>query len=160
MNIGKYTLRSVKYFIKLAILLGLLFTFMVLSGTSGFESEGGIGGFFATLFATTKGKLFVAALVVWCAIYPSVEFVKRHSNFDMHKRKEAIVKALNAGGMTLSKEDDHSMTFHGHLPRRIWWLDEDAVTITNNPSGGFDIEGPRRFVMEAEHRIPTYIENE
>jgi hypothetical protein len=50
------------------------------------------------------------------------------------------------------------MVFRGEsLVRTIWWLGDETVTITPNPSGGIDIEGPRRFVMEAEQRIPTYV---
>jgi hypothetical protein len=156
----KYFLRAVKYLIKLALLLALIFWLMQLSGTSNIPVEGDIADFFAQFFATSRGRIFAVALVVWCAVYPAVEFKKRHLKYDLDKRKSAIVKALNAGRMRLAEETDGRMVFRGEsLTRRIWWMGEDTVTITANPVGGIDIEGPRRFVMEAEHRIPNYVEN-
>ncbi len=156
----KYIFRSVKYLVKLTILLAVLFLVMMWSETSTLSGDNW-QEFFASYFATWRGWLFTAAVVVWCAFYPAVEFVKRHLNYDMHERKLAIIKALDAGRMKLSGETDERMVFRSEGPlRRLWWMGDDAVTITRNPSGGFDIEGPRRFVMEAQHRIPGYIDRE
>lgn len=161
MNVGKYILRAVKYLVKIAVLLALVFVLMRLSGTSNIESTGGIAGFFSAFIATSRGQIFVAALVIWCAIYPAVEFKRRHLSYDMKVRRNAIVKALNAGRMRLVGDEEGRMVFRGEsLTRTIWWLGEETVTITANPVGGIDIEGPRRFVMEAEHRIPNYVEAE
>jgi hypothetical protein len=156
----KYISRSVKYLIKLALLLTILFVFMIWSDTSTLTGDNW-QSFFASYFATWKGWLFTAAVIVWCAIYPRVEFVTRHLNYDMHDHKLAIIKALDAGRMMLSEETDNRMVFHAESPaRKLWWMGDDAVTITRTGTGGFDLEGPRRFVMEAEHRIPAYIDRE
>ena len=156
----KYILRAVKYLVKLALLLALIFFLMKLSGTSNIETDGGIADFFAKFIATERGKIFAVALVVWAAIYPAVEFKRRHLGYDIPKRKGAVIKAMQAGNMSLAQESAEGMVFTGSLLRRIWWLGEDTVTITQNPTGGIDIEGPRRFVMEAQHRIPNYVEAE
>lgn len=156
----KYIIRAVKYLVKLALLLAFIFMLMRWSGTSNIASDGGIVDFFAKFIDTERGKIFVVALVIWAAIYPAVEFKKRQLSYDLRARKNAIIKALNAGGMTLAQGDDNRMVFVGSLLRRIWWLGEDTVTVVSNPSGGIDIEGPRRFVMEAQHRIPNYVEAE
>ncbi len=154
----KYFLRSVKYLVKLVILLGLIFWLMQLSGTSAMEIEGGVAGFFRGFFATSRGQLFTAALLVWCALYPAVEFRRRNLNYDLTGRRDAIVKVFAAGRMRLASEEDGRMVFRGEsLTRTIWWLGDEAVTVTRSPEGGIDIEGPRRFVMEAEHRIPNYV---
>jgi hypothetical protein len=154
----KYFIRAVKYLVKIVVLLALLFFLMQWSGTSSLATEGGLAGFFKAFWASSNGKLFSAVLLVWCAIYPAVEFKTRYLNYNLGERKAAIIKALHAGNMTLARENgDNWMVFIGSLPRRLWWLGEDAVTITRNPEGGIDIEGPRRFVMEAQHRIPNYV---
>jgi hypothetical protein len=146
--------------VKLAILLTVIFYLMQVSGTSNIQTGGGIVDFFAAFVATSRGKIFLVALVVWCAVFPAVEFKKRHLFYDMHTRRDAIVRAMNAGRMRLASEDGGRMVFRGEsLVRTIWWMGDEAVTITPNPSGGIDIEGPRRFVMEAQQRIPTYVEN-
>ncbi|MDR2912795.1 MAG: hypothetical protein LBV38_05840 [Alistipes sp.] len=160
----KYTLRAVKYMVKLALLMAVVFALMQTSGTSNIESVGGVGGFFAAFFATARGQMFAVALVVWCAAYPAVEFKRRHMNFDLAARRDAIVKALRAGGMVLASEEMEAgrakMVFRGEgMVRRVWWMGDEAVTLTACPEGGFDIEGPRRFVMEAQHRIPNYVGN-
>jgi hypothetical protein len=154
----KYTIRAVKYLFKLAVLLTVIFALMQAGGMSNIESTGGLAGFFRSFIATSRGQIFAAALVVWCAVYPAVEFKRRTLSFDMRTRRDAITKAMRAGGMTLASDEDGRMVFRGEsLLRRAWWLGEEAVTITTNPAGGIDIEGPRRFVMEAEHRIPNYV---
>ncbi len=155
----KYTLRAVKYLVKLVLLLAFIFLLMKWSGTSNISTDGSIVDFFAAFIATSRGRIFVVALLVWCAIYPAVEFKKRHLSYDLSERQGAIIKALHAGNMTCVEGNDNWMVFTGSLARRIWRLGDDAVTITRNPEGGIDIEGPRRFVMEAEHRIPHYVEN-
>ena len=64
----RYTLRAVKYFVKLLILLAVIFCLMSLSGTTVFSAE----NFMAEFFATTRGRIFSAAVVIWCALYPKV----------------------------------------------------------------------------------------
>ncbi|MDR2894529.1 MAG: hypothetical protein LBU97_03615 [Alistipes sp.] len=157
----KYFLRAVKYLVKLAALLVLIFALMKVSGTSNIESTGGIVGFFESFFATQRGQIFAVALLVWSVLYPAVEFRRRHLSYELSVRREAIIKALRAGGMRLAVDEGGRMVFRSEgLVRSIWWLGDDAVTITANTAGGIDIEGPRRFVMEAEHRIPNYVQAE
>ena len=158
MSYMKYIIRSVKYLVKIAVLLAVVFALMQMSGTSNIESTEGMLGFFKAFIATSRGQIFAVALVVWCAAYPAVEFKKRNLFYDLSERKDAIVKAMNAGRMRLAEQQEGRMVFRGDSPaRRLWWLGEEAVTITRNPKGGIDIEGPRRFVTEAEHRIPNYV---
>ncbi len=142
----------------MAVLLAVIFTLMKVSGTSNIESTGGIADFFRAFITTVRGQMLVVAIVVWCAIYPAVEFKRRSLLYDMRTRRDAIIKAMRAGGMILAYDEGGRMVFRGEsLVRRAWWLGEEAVTISSNPAGGIDIEGPRRFVMEAEHRIPNYV---
>lgn len=153
----KYILRSFKYLVKLAVLLAVIFVLMKVSGTSNIESES-LLGFWKNFFATERGRIFTVVLVVWCGVYPAVEYKRRHLNYDMTTRRQAITAALAAGGMRLASDDGKRMVFRGTSPlRRVWWLGEEAVTVTMANEGGIDIEGPRRFVMEAEHRIPNYV---
>ncbi len=157
----KYILRAVKYLIKIALLLALIFALMQWGGMSNIETGGaeggGILGFFKSFIATTRGQVFSVVLLIWCAIYPAVEFKRRQLFYTLDGHKAAVIKALNAGGMTLASETDGQLVFHGSPLRRIWWMGDDTVTITRNAAGGIDIEGPRRFVMEAQHRIPNYV---
>jgi hypothetical protein len=144
----------------LVVLLALMFLLLKWSGMSNLSFESW-QSFFASFFAGYKGIAFSVAVLVWCAIYPRVEFVSRQLNYDINTHKAAIIKALSAGGMVLSSEADGRMVFRSEgLWRRIWFMGDEAVTITRNLSGGLNIEGPRRFVVEAVQRIPAYIDNE
>lgn len=155
MSTGKYISRSVKYLIKLVILLAVLFAFMLWSETSTLTTENFVDAFFGSL----KGQLLIAVLLVWAALYPKVEFVSRHMSSGLDENRNAVVKAFAAGGMAPEIEEPGKIVFRGQSTgRRIWFLGDDAVTVTANPAGGFDMEGPRKFVGEAVSRIPAYIE--
>ncbi len=158
MTIGKYILRSVKYLVKLLILFAALFALMMWSETSTLSFDNW-ESFFASYFGTMKGWLFTAVVIVWSAVYPRVEFVTRHMNYDMREGKDAIIKAFSAGHMRLADDKDGRMVFRGEgLGRRLWYLGDEGVTVTRNSAGGFDMEGPRRFTGEAQQRIPGYME--
>ncbi len=158
MSAGKYILRAVKYLVKLLILFAILFAFMMWSETSTLNFDNW-DSFFAGYFGTVKGWLFTAVVIVWSAVYPKVEFVKRHSNYDMREGREVIIKVFKMGRMVPADETDGKMVFRGEsIGRRLWFLWDDAVTVTRNPAGGFDMEGPRRFVGEAQQRMPGYME--
>ncbi len=144
----RYVVRALKYAVKLAVLLAVVF-FLVNRNFSLWDM----------LLHTTRGLIFLCAVVVWVAVYPWVEYVSRWIG-GTFADKGAIVRALHAGGMTLVKEDEDRMVFHGYLLRRLWWLGEETVVITRGEGGGLTIEGPRKFTMEAQQRIPAYIENE
>ncbi len=135
----------------------VIFLLMTYSNTSLLSGDGW-QSFFVSYFATWRGWLFTAAIVVWCAVYPRVEFVTRSVAGDLRADKLGIIKALEAGRMILADETGDRMVFRAEsLARKIWWMGDDAVTITRTANGRLDIEGPRRFVMEAQYRIPMYI---
>jgi hypothetical protein len=157
----KYVIRSVKYLLKLVVLLAAIFALMKVTGTSNIDPEAGALDYVKAFFATTRGRMFTAVLLVWCALYPMVEFVRRTVNCDIKKRRDAIVRAFEAGGMRLASEEEGRMTFRAAAPARaLWWLGEEAVTVTASGDGAIELEGPRRFVMEAQHRIPNYVNTE
>lgn len=157
MNAGKYILRAAKYLVKLVILLALIMLLMLWSDTSTLSFD----NFFADFIGRPQTWLLLAVVVVWSAIYPKVEYVERSAEGNLAEDKIAIINALRAGGMTLASEENGRMVFHGEAPfRRLWWLWEDSVTLTQQAEGTIGIEGPRRFVTEAQQRIPGYIGRE
>lgn len=156
MGAGKYLIRAAKYLVKLIILLAVLFALMLYSNTTTLSAE----NFFADFFNQPRGWLLIGIVILWSLLYPKVEFVRRHVEGNLREDRKGIINALNAGGMTLSGKSEGSLEFRAESPmRRIWWLWEDAVTVTQD--GGKEdliIAGPRRFVSEAQSRLPGYIE--
>ena len=158
MTAGKYILRAVKYLVKLLILFAILFALMMWSETSTLSFDN-VDAFFASYFGTVKGWLFTAVVIIWSAVYPKVEFVTRRAGYDMREGRDVIIKVFDLGKMVLADETEDRMVFHGEsIGRRLWFLWDDSVTVTRNEAGGFDMEGPRRFVGEAQQRIPGYME--
>jgi hypothetical protein len=157
MSVGKYIVRAVKYLVKLVVLLAIIFVLMLYSNTSTLSTE----NFFADFFARTQTWILLVAVVVWSAIYPRVEYVKRIVEGDIHADKIAIIDALRAGGMRLEGESEGRMVFVGEAPfRRLLWLGEDRLTLTQLAGDVIEIEGPRRFAGDAQQRIPAYVERE
>lgn len=153
---GKYILRSLKYLVKLLILLAVILALMLYSNTSTLSFE----NFFADFISRPQTWLLLAVVVIWSAFYPKVEFVKRSAEGNLHDDKIGIINALRAGGMMLASEDNGKMVFHGEAPmRRLWWMWEDTVTMTQE-GDMITIEGPRRFAGEAQNRLPGYIQRE
>ena len=152
---GRYILRAVKYFIKLMILLAIIFALILWSKTTTLSPE----GFFTKCFCFLKGQLFSVVIVVWCALYPKIEYVTRRLNIDPEAHRGRIIEAMHAAGFTLSKEQNGEMIFRADSPfRRIMQLWEDEVTLTPDAEG-FTLSGTRRNLSEAEHRIRLYTEN-
>ncbi len=140
----KYVIRAAKYAVKLAFVLALFGLLLRWDWSA----------------EPMRVRLFLGAVLLLCAFYPLMEFVRRDVFVGMDSGRGAIVKALEAGGFRVKCEDATSIRFVGQsLVRRICWLGEEAVTVTRNDLGGVTVEGPRRFVAEAQQRIPLYLNN-
>jgi hypothetical protein len=157
MTVGKYILRAVKYLVKLVVLLAIVLALMLYSKTSTLSAD----NFLADFFARTQTWILLVAVVVWSAIYPRVEYVKRIVEGNLHADKIGIINALRAGGMRLDSESEGRMVFVGEAPlRRLLWLGEDRITLTQLTGGMIEIEGARRMAGDAQQRIPGYVERE
>jgi uncharacterized integral membrane protein len=157
MSVGKYILRAIKYFVKLVVLLAIILLLMLYSNTSTLSTD----NFFADFFSRTQTWILLVAVVVWSAVYPRVEFVKRIVEGNLHADKIGIINALRAGGMRLDEESNGRMVFVDEAPlRRLLWLGEDRLTLTQLTGGMIEIEGARRFAGDAQQRIPGYVERE
>ena len=153
----KYTIRAVKYFIKLMILLSAIFGLMVLSGTTVFSAD----NFWAEFFSTTRGKIFSAVILIWCALYPKVEYISRFiPDVSVGGNRPQIIKAFEAAGMRLESRTDTQLVFRASTAvRRAAQMWEDAVKV-NAAEGGIVLEGNRRAIAATEFRIKLYTENE
>ena len=142
----RYCVRSVKYLIRLLVLLAAVFALMQWSGTSRFSSE----GFMQEFFCSMRGAVFTAAVLVWCALYPRVEYVRRKVPA-VHTGSEAadIIRACESAGMRIESRTDTCMVFRSDSTlRRVLLLWEDDVRITDC-GDGIEIAGNRRAVAEA-----------
>jgi len=144
---GKYILHSVKYFVKLLALLAFIYLLTYLTGTLGIT--------LAELFGK-RGALLLAAMVVLSAAYPSFGFISRTVKADAEEDREAILESFRLCGYTLRSDEDGRMRFTASSPlKRIWYLGDDAVTVTSAGKGSIIISGNRKEVVQAEFRIAS-----
>lgn len=156
MTTGQYIRRAAGYFIKLLVLVVLLYLLMFVTGTARVSA-----GFFITeLFVTPRGIALVAALAVLSAFYPKFGYVSRTVDADIEADHEAVVNAFRAAGYTLVKEvPGEWMAFRAiSVFRRLWLTFDDKVTVKASGEGVV-IEGNRREAVHAQFRINTYLQN-
>lgn len=149
----RYFVRAVKYFIKLMILLAVIFALMVWSGTSEFSAD----GFFNEFFSSLRGRIFSVVVILWCAVYPKVEYITRHvSDVEVQRDRPGIISAFEAAGMRLESRSDTELVFRSaSLLKRMLYMGEDTVRVTAS-GDGIDLDGSRRQIADTEYRIKLY----
>ncbi len=142
-----YFSRALKCFLKLAVLLTVVFVIMNLTGTL---ETGGLP-LARALFASSRGVILLAVIVVWSAAYPLASFTR--TSIRMAWDSEKIENAFATYGYELECESEERMTFRAKSTlRRVLWQFDDSVTVTRD--GGFvDIEGLKRIVPRVETRL-------
>lgn len=153
---GRYILRAFKYFIKLMILLVIIFALMVWSGTSTFTFD----NFFAQFFGSVRGQIFSAIVLIWCAYYPRVEFITRKVTVNFEAHRSDIIEAMHSAGLSLTSEQNGVLRFRSaSLARRLWQMWEDAVELRPT-ADGVEISGSRRNIANVEYKIKLYSERD
>ena len=142
-----YFSRAAKCLLKLVILLTVVFVAMSLTGTL----ETGGMSLARKLFASTRGVVLLAVIVLWVVSYPLTSFSR--VSLRMSWDGERIKNAFAVYGYQLESEADERMTFRARsVLRRVLWQFDDRVTVTRD--GGFvDIEGLKRIVPRVETRL-------
>ena len=153
----KYILRAVKYLIRLVLLFCVLFGVMLATGTTTLSAE----NFFAEFFGQTKGQIFTAIVLIWCAFYTRVEFIAMPVGIRLGDHRANIIEAMQSLGMTLTEESNETMTFRSASPlSRAWQMWEDAVEVRTTANGGIEVAGSRKNVSNALFKIKLYAERE
>lgn len=113
----------------------------------------------AVMFLTVRGRVLVAAILVWAAVYPKVGFVVRRVGADIADDRERIINAFLAQGYVMTGEEDGCMRFRAaNFFRRLRLLFEDGVVVSQDGQEVV-IEGIRRSVAPIEMRLKSYIDN-
>lgn len=144
-----YLSRALKCFLKLAVLLTVIFAVMNLTGTL---ETGGLP-LAKALFGSVKGILLLGLIVVWSAVYPLVSFMRTSVRMQWDDSGERLVNAFAGIGYVLEGETEGRMTFRTRsVLRRVMWQFDDRVTVAKD--GGFiSIEGLKKVVPRVETRL-------
>lgn len=156
MQVGQYIRRAIGYYLKLLVLIGLIYLLLFATGTAAVSAE----LFFNEMFSTPRGALLLVALAALAACYPKFGYVKRTVPADLIADKEAIINAFHTARYVMIKEEaGHMMTFRASsVFRRLWMTFDDKVTVTAI-DGGIVLEGIRKETVHAEFRINTFVQN-
>lgn len=157
MKTSRYIRRAGGYFLKLLILVVVLYLLMFVTGSTRISA----GVLLHELFATSRGALLIGALALLAAFYPTFGYVKRNVKADFHTNREAIINALHKNGYRLAAENhNEQMVFRGEsFFKRLLATFDDTITVTDAGDGTIDIEGPRKSVVPTQFRIDTYVNN-
>ena len=148
-----YLLRSVKYFIYLAVILTLVLYVLSLAGMTEWDvnvmfSEG-----------TKSVWKIVGMLAAVSLVYPSVGFQRRKAVLagSWEERRDEIVAVMADKGYVLVSETPDGAVFRSrNIVLRIFRMFEDKVVV-RQVFGGFELEGLRkdivRLVMHLEYRL-------
>ncbi|MDY3979444.1 MAG: hypothetical protein SOZ00_05420 [Tidjanibacter sp.] len=148
MNAGQYILHSLKYLVKLLLLLVVIYFLMYLTGTLGISKAELLG---------SRGVILLVSVVVLAAAYPSFGFVRRTVAADYLTDRELIRKAFVENGYALSSEySDHLVFRASSIGKRLWTLWDDTLTVCPLPTGGIKVEGLRKEAVQVVFRIESY----
>ena len=143
--IMKYLIRSAKYFAAFCVLyLGVVW--LSIMTTKGMDVS--MWDYVVATFATTRGKLLGAAVIVLAAAYPRFGFMTRRVECDMEEEKDVIIAAFARAGFSLKGESDGRMLFRAtNILDRIVMLFEDEIVVEQYAQW-IDITGIRRGVAK------------
>ena len=145
--------RSVKYLVHLCVLCAAVILVMYVAGLLAVAP----GELPALLFASWRGWVLMAAIVILSAAYPFTGFVTRRVEGYLEEDRERIVNAFRAEGFELSGEDGEGMTFRAaNSLRRLWLHLDDEVRVAQFGQW-IELSGQRRTVVRVAPRLEAYI---
>ena len=106
--------RSVKYFVHLCVLCAAVILVMHLAGMLAVAPA----ELPALLFASWRGWVLAAAVVLLSAAYPFTGFVTRRVEGFLDDDRERVVNAFRAEGFVPADDDGEGMTFRAASPLR------------------------------------------
>ncbi len=146
----RYLIRAGKYFIRLVVLVTVLFGILIASGYTTWETM-------KLAMQTDRFYMLLAAFVVFPMMYPFFGFVRREVRGSLRDHRDVVVKLLEVNGYRLTEEEpDGKMVFRAAAAKKIVLFGEDAITVSPEP-GFIVVEGPRRDVVRVEFRMNTFL---
>ena len=146
----KYLIRAVKYFLAFCVLyVGVVYLSIMTS--KGMDLS--VWQYIVAAFATTKGKMLGAAVVVLSALYPRMGFMTRRVECDMEQERDYLLQMFAVAGFSLKEESEGRMVFRAdNILSRLVMLFEDDITVEQYGQW-IDITGIRRGVAKVVYRM-------
>lgn len=147
----KYLIRATKYFLALCVLyVGVVWlslaTNKAMAGVS-------VMDYLEATWATQRGKMLVAVVVLLAAAYPRFGFVSRRVKWDMANDADRLTELFAAAGFSLKEQSEGRMIFKANnIVDRLVMLFEDEIEVTAE-GDEIVVEGIRRGVAKVIYRM-------
>lgn len=151
----KYTIRAVKYFLSMAVIVTLILVGLTYYATGSVDISQSLDN------GWTSALYIAAILTVFSAVYPSFGYRERPLDIrgDREEMARVIREHMDARGYRLERDEEGLMTFRNRsaLVRffRVW---EDRITFTPTHSG-YTIEGLNRDIVRMISGIEYKFQN-
>ena len=153
---AEYLLHSVKYLVKLIVLMIIIYALMYVTGAARISAD----MFVYELLHENNGRLLMAALIVLSLIYPKFGFVKRTVNAGINKDCDEIMRAFERAGYAMSGRKDNEILFRASsMAKRIINVFDDKILVRCEGDERIVLEGIRKEVVQIEFRIKSYVDN-
>lgn len=143
----KHITRSLKYLVKLLLLVVGIYAVMYATDTLGTSMDELLGA---------KGIVLVVALVAVAAAYPTYGFISRTTKASFVRDKGDIIEVMHREGYALANQSEEELVFRSARPlTRLWAMGDDKVVVRPEGDEMISILGKRKVVVEAAFRIES-----
>ncbi|MCC8019482.1 MAG: hypothetical protein LIO85_06895 [Rikenellaceae bacterium] len=156
MDTKKYLLRSLRYILRMVVLLAVVFGVMALFGL--IERQN--GNLFEAIFVSRNGVFLLGVLIFLAGLYPRLSFGEVTTRGNIHSDRRKIKEVMAQYGYVVSREDETSMEFRaGRLSRRLLAQWDDGVTVTGRGDRLY-IEGMKKDIFRLQGRLSMALDPE
>lgn len=144
-NVGQYASRAAKHFLKLTVLMALLFGVMILTDTLAVGPRQLLG---------YRGAILLVAMVGISLAYPLYGFMSVRLQASLSDHRREIMEAMAQSGYTLHSEEEGVMIFRASgVWKRLVNVGDEALTLRQAGEGAVELSGVRKEVENARFRI-------
>ncbi len=151
---GRYILRSVKYFVLMCVLVVALLWLKVHYN----QLPISLGDYVQLYLHGTNGAMAAVMIVVLALTYPRFGFTKREVAGSMERHRTQLLNAMELAGYVLQSEANGVMVFRGTLLVRLGALGEERIEV-RQVGEHIELSGLRRTTVRIAARLDSYIQN-
>lgn len=139
--------RSLKYLLKLLLLVAAIYALMYFTGTLGTSID--------ELFGM-RGILMLAVLALTAALQPLYGFITRPVAASLADHQRQIREVMLKEGYTLQSSTPEQAVFRASRPlSRLWAMGDDKVVVTQQDERTVTFAGQRKVVVQAVFRLES-----
>lgn len=153
MDMKTYLERSLKYMLRMVVIIGMVFAVMWMLNLL----ETGGQGLWKALMYSRNGAILIGVLVLLALIYPKLAFTAVSMRADIGEDRKGIMDAMKSYGYSPVREEEDIMVFRAdRFVKKLAAQFDDAITFTRD-GDRITIEGLKKDVLRLETRINAFI---